>query len=81
MWVYPITIRSDPVRRVINYLEMGKIVEVAMPNPVDQHFRPRKSQLESVRHELEQRGVLPANEEALKELASEFQKFVNAPPQ
>src|SRR6266513_777779 len=69
---------SEPVRRVINYLEMGKILEVAMPNPVDQFFRPRPGQLTSVRHQLEQRGVLPNREETFKELASEFQKFLTA---
>ena len=69
-------LRSDPVRRVLNYLEMGKILEVAMPNPVDQFFRARAAQLESVRHQLEQRGVLPAHEETLKELAAEFKRFL-----
>jgi len=68
-------LRSDPVRRVLNYLEMGKVLEVAMPNPVDQFFRPRATQLESVRHQLVERGVLPAHEETFKELAGEFRRF------
>ncbi|MBI4663624.1 MAG: hypothetical protein HY735_32890 [Verrucomicrobia bacterium] len=71
-------LRSEPVRRIINYLEMGKILEVAMPNPVDQFFRPRSSQLESVRRQLTQRGVLPIHEEVFKELASGFTAFTSS---
>jgi len=74
-------LRSDPIRRVLRYLEMGKILEVAMPNPVDQHFRPRAKQLESVRRQLTQRGVLPTHEETFKELASEFKEFMTTAKQ
>jgi hypothetical protein len=64
---------SEPVRRIISFLEMGKILEVAMPNPVDQYFRPRASQLESLRSQLSEEGILEKHDNLFRELAAEFE--------
>src|ERR1700687_5648929 len=66
--------RSEPVRQALSFLEMGKLVVVPSPNPVDQFYRPRSSQLSSLRATLEHRGVLPKYEPLLKELAQSFKE-------
>lgn len=68
----PGRLRSEPLKRILNFLEMGKILEVPQPNPVDQYYKPRKSQLDSLKNELESRGVLPRFEQIFTQLASKL---------
>jgi hypothetical protein len=70
-------LRSEPIQKILDFLEMGKILEVAMPNPVHQFYRPRPMQLPALRRQLEARGVLPTHEDAFIELASEFDALIS----
>jgi hypothetical protein len=70
--------RSEPLKRILNFLEMGKILEVPQPNPVDQYYKPRKSQMDSLKNELEFRGVLPRFEPIFAELSSRLAEPVTA---
>lgn len=63
---------SKPLRRTLSFLQMGKILDIAPPNPVDQYYSPRASQMGSVQQDLRARGVLPDHEATLKRLADEF---------
>jgi hypothetical protein len=65
---------SEPLRRILSFLEMGKSVEISPPNPVDQYYRPRLSQLESIGKYMNSVGVLPMYEAQLKKLAHEFRE-------
>jgi hypothetical protein len=70
-------LKSEPLRRILTFREMGKLVEVAMPNPVDQAYCPRASQLDSLRKDMENTCVLPNYESLLKELANKFLASLN----
>lgn len=65
-------LHSDALRRILSFREMGKIIELSMPNPVDQFYRPRTSQMEFVRKDLIANEVLPGHEDSLRRLAEEF---------
>jgi hypothetical protein len=65
-------LRSEPLRRILDHLEMGKIIEVPLPNPVDQFYAVRASQADSLKKHLKDRGVLPTHEDKLKELGARF---------
>jgi hypothetical protein len=63
---------SESIRRILSFREMGKLLEIPPPNPVQQFYRPRKAQLESLKVDLERRCLLPTYETTLKEIAKEF---------
>jgi hypothetical protein len=69
-------LRSEPLRRILDHLEMGKIVETPLPNPVDQFYKVRKSQTESLKKDLGERGVLPTYEDQLRGLSDRFSELV-----
>lgn len=73
----PGELRSEPLRRIITFREMGKLLEVHMPNPVEQAYHPRTSQLESLRQDMQEMDILPHYESELKELATEFVKSLH----
>lgn len=73
----PGNLKSEPIRRILTFREMGKLVEVAMPNPVDQTYRPRASQLDSLRKDMENTHVLLNYKALLKELADKFLASLN----
>jgi hypothetical protein len=65
-------LRSEPLRRILDHLEMGKIIEVPQPNPVDQFYTLRNSQSKAVEEDLKERGVIPAYEKPLRALSERF---------
>lgn len=65
-------LRSEPLRRILDHLEMGKIIEVPQPNPVDQFYTLRNSQSRAVAQDLKERGVIPAYETPLRALSERF---------
>jgi hypothetical protein len=69
-------LQSEPLRSTLSFLEMGKILEVMLPNPVDQYYRPRQSQLDSLRKELKERQVLPNHEGTLHRLTESFVRYI-----
>ena len=69
--VFP-RLTSEPLRQALSFFEMAKILEIPMPNPVVQYFHARPSQLDSLRGDLRERGVLPAHESLLQRLGEEF---------
>lgn len=69
---------SEPLRQALSFFEMGKVLELAPPNPVDQYYRARRTQLQALRTNLQKRRVLPAHEALLKNLAEEFKGSLNA---
>jgi len=73
----PENLQSEPLRRILCFREMGKLLEVAMPNPVMQPYHPRSSQLDSLRRDMENTHVLPKYETLLKELANKFLDSLN----
>lgn len=73
----PGNLQSEPLRRILTFREMGKLLEAHMPNPVDQTYQPRTSQLESLRKDMRDMSVLPNYEPPLKELAEKFLASLN----
>jgi hypothetical protein len=71
-------LKSTPLRRALSFFEMGKILELPMPNPVDQYYRARQSQRESLKRDLTRRGIIPSNERLFEDLAEEFRRVVAA---
>ena len=67
---------SQPLRAALSFLEMGKALEVGMPNPVDQYYRARETQIDSLKKELVNRRILPDHENVINELAKEFAESV-----
>jgi hypothetical protein len=65
---------SEPLRQALSFLEMGKVLELPQPNPVDQYYRIRRSQIDSLRANLKGRGVLPRSEALLNQLAKVFRQ-------
>lgn len=62
--------QSKPLRRILDFLEIGKMVEVGLPNPVDQHYKIRDAHREYRRRTLEGWGILPVHKDALAALAT-----------
>jgi hypothetical protein len=69
--------RSPALRRILSFFEMGKSLEALMPNPVDQYFRPRRSQVSALERNLARRGHLPGREAVFRALASEFEEYAS----
>jgi hypothetical protein len=70
-------LRSEPLRRILDHMEIGKILEVPLPNPVDQFYRLRLAQSKAVEEDLRDRGVLPDHEGELKHLAHRFSEIID----
>lgn len=69
--------RSVPLRRILDFLEIGKTIELPLPNPVDQFYRLRPVQRDAVQDDLRRRGVLPDHESELKNLAKRFSGVID----
>lgn len=69
--------RSVPLRRILDFLEIGKTLEIPSPNPVDQFYRLRPVQRAAVTDDLRRREVLPSHEQNLKVLAKRFSAVID----
>lgn len=70
-------LRSEPLRRILDHMEIGKILEVPLPNPVDQFYRLRLAQSNAVEEDLRDRGVLPDHAGELRQLAQRFSEIID----
>lgn len=71
-------LRSKSIRRALDFFEMGKIVRIDMPNPVDQYYSFRTMFKESLTKNLEERGILPKYQDDFKRLSDLFASQVEA---
>lgn len=60
---------SEPLSQTLSFLKMGKLLELPQPNPVDQFYRVRVSQIPQIQKNLEQDDVLPKHQKLLESLA------------
>ncbi|OGH69153.1 MAG: hypothetical protein A3I29_00035 [Candidatus Magasanikbacteria bacterium RIFCSPLOWO2_02_FULL_44_11] len=63
---------SESIWRALSFFEMCGILEVEIPQPGEQFFRPRKEQLDSIKAMLHEEDILPRYEQVLKKLTETF---------
>ena len=68
-------LRSEPIRGLLNFMESGKLVQIAPPNPVDQFYQVRQEQRETIRKELTANGVLPRHQAVFTALAKRLREL------
>jgi hypothetical protein len=73
----PGNLQSEPLRRILSFREMSKLLELPMPNPVDQVYRPRTSQIGSLKEDMNDTKVLPKFEPLFKKIAGKFLASLN----
>lgn len=69
-------LRSQPLRQILDHMEIGKILDLPPPNPVQQFYSLRTIQKDAVAEDLKERSVLPDHEQELKALSERFSKIV-----
>jgi hypothetical protein len=69
-------LRSQPLRQILDHMEIGKTLDFPPPNPVQQFYLLRTIQKDAVAEDLKERGVLPDREQELKTLSERFSKIV-----